>query len=212
VAAQEATLHRGERSRRAILDAAAPIFAEHGYTAASLNQIIEASGLTKGGFYFHFPSKLELALAVIRDQNDQWLARVNTEVANLPTARERLTEVPRVLARMMAEGAGPAWLRKLTDELSRDPDLREEVCGGIRTWIASAAEGFLQAQAEGDVRRDVDADEVSEIAIGLFVGMQTLTEQLGDGDFDRRLELSLRFVEAAVTAHTEAGPEEGGTS
>src|SRR6476660_8457809 len=44
---------RGARSRRAILDAALPIFERDGYAAASLNQIIAASGLTKGGFYFH---------------------------------------------------------------------------------------------------------------------------------------------------------------
>jgi len=54
---------RGARSRRAMLDAALPIFERDGYAAASLNQIIAASGLTKGGFYFHFASKQELALA-----------------------------------------------------------------------------------------------------------------------------------------------------
>jgi AcrR family transcriptional regulator len=208
MAAIQETVDRADRSRRAILDAAAPVFAEHGYTAASLNRIIEASGLTKGGFYFHFPSKLELALAVIRDQNEQWIARVNAEVAPLPTAVDRLVAVPRALARMMAEGGGPAWLRKLTDELSRDPDLREEVCGGIRVWIESAAQGFREAQAEGAVRADVDPDAAGEIAVSLFVGMQTLTEQLGDDAFERRLESSLAFVRAAVASR----PEEGGTA
>jgi AcrR family transcriptional regulator len=68
-------LTRGNRSRRAILDAALPIFARDDYTAASLNQIIAASGLTKGGFYFHFPSKQALALAVIEDQRQGLLKR-----------------------------------------------------------------------------------------------------------------------------------------
>ena len=79
MAASAETMDRADRSRRAILDAAAPVFAERGYTAASLNQIIEASGLTKGGFYFHFPSKLALARAVIADQNERWFTAAMDE-------------------------------------------------------------------------------------------------------------------------------------
>ena len=56
---------KGARSRRAIIAAATPIFAARGYSGASLNAIIAASGLTKGGFYFHFSSKQELALAAV---------------------------------------------------------------------------------------------------------------------------------------------------
>jgi AcrR family transcriptional regulator len=200
---------RGGRSRQAILDAAAPIFAEHGYAGASLNHIILATGLTKGGFYFHFPSKLALALAVIRDQNDRWLARVRAEVAPLPSAKDRLIATPRVLARMNREGAGPAWLRKLTDELSRDPRLREEVCGGIRMWIENAADGIRQAQAEGDARPDVDPVAIAEIAVGLFIGMQTLTEQLGDDAFERRLESTIDVVgDILRPARNEGGSDD----
>jgi AcrR family transcriptional regulator len=78
-------LTRGDRSRRAILDAALPNFARNGYTAASLNQIIEASGLTKGGVYFHFPSKQALALAVIEDHRQGLLERVWAEVRKHPS-------------------------------------------------------------------------------------------------------------------------------
>jgi AcrR family transcriptional regulator len=200
---------RGERSRQVILDAAAPIFAEHGYVGASLNQIILATGLTKGGFYFHFPSKLDLALAVIRDQNDRWLARVQAEVAPLPSAKERLIATPHVLARMNREGAGPAWLRKLTDELSRDPNLREQVCGGIRLWIENAADGIRLAQTEGDARPDVDPRGVAEVAVGLFIGMQTLTEQLGDDAFEGRLERTIDVVGDILRPKHEGGPDVG---
>src|SRR6266536_2611146 len=72
---------RGERSRRAIIDAARPIFAREGYAAASLNQIIEASGLTKGGFYFHYPSKQALALSVVADHHERWIGRVRDDIS-----------------------------------------------------------------------------------------------------------------------------------
>ena len=62
------TLDRAERSRGQILAAARAEFIERGYSAASLNRIILASGLTKGGFYFHFPSKLAVAMAVLDEE------------------------------------------------------------------------------------------------------------------------------------------------
>jgi AcrR family transcriptional regulator len=88
---------RADRSRRAILDAAVPIFAERGY-ATSLNEIIRASGLTKGGFYFHFPSKGALALAVIDDYQRRWAGQVMAEAARYVRAIDRVFTVPRNLA------------------------------------------------------------------------------------------------------------------
>jgi len=54
---------RGGETRRRILDVAAEAFAERGYAGTSLSEVLKASGVTKGGFYFHFPSKEALALA-----------------------------------------------------------------------------------------------------------------------------------------------------
>jgi AcrR family transcriptional regulator len=189
---------RAGRSRRAILDAAAPIFAERGYEAASLNEIILASGLTKGGFYFHFRSKRELALAVLQDSGERWVRLLDRELGATPTALERLVAAPRLIARLARRGEGPAALRRLADDLTRDPEVRDEVCGSIRTWIASAASDVVAAQAEGSVRDDLDPEVLAEILIAAFVGAQTFTEQFGDDDLERRVEEQIAFVLPAI--------------
>jgi AcrR family transcriptional regulator len=197
---------RAGRSRRAILDAAAPIFAERGYEAASLNEIILASGLTKGGFYFHFRSKRELALAVLQDGAERWVRLLDRELGATPTALERLVAAPRLIARLARRGEGPAALRRLADDLSRDPEVRDEVCGSIRTWIASAASDVAAAQAEGSVRGDLDPEALAEILIAAFVGAQTFTEQFGDDDLERRVEEQIAFVlPAIVTPEAKEG-------
>jgi AcrR family transcriptional regulator len=190
----EQLVDRAERSRRAILDAAAPIFAERGYEAASLNEIILASGLTKGGFYFHFRSKRELALAVIDDGNERWSRFIERELAGMPNAIDRLIAVPRAVARLARRGDGPAAYRRLADDLSRDPEIRDEVCGTIRTWIDSAATDFAAAQADGSIRDDVDPAVLAEFVIAAFIGAQTLTEQFGDDDLERRIEAQIELL------------------
>jgi AcrR family transcriptional regulator len=53
--------------RRRILAAAVDLFAEHGYDATSVSQVINRAGVAKGGFYHHFASKDELLYAVYGD-------------------------------------------------------------------------------------------------------------------------------------------------
>ncbi len=80
------------RTRSKIVEAAARRFREHGYRAAGVDQVMEAAGLTAGGFYAHFPSKqallaetLGLSLEQLRGQllaglddlhGDDWLRAV----------------------------------------------------------------------------------------------------------------------------------------
>ena len=185
---------RAGRSRRAILDAAAPIFAERGYEAASLNEIILASGLTKGGFYFHFRSKRDLALAVLQDGGERWAQLLDRELGTTPRAIDRLVAAPRLIVRLARDGQGPAALRRLADDLSREPEIRDEVCGTVRTWIGSASGDIAAAQAEGSIRADLDPDALGEFLISAFVGAQTITEQFGDDDLERRIEEQIAFV------------------
>jgi AcrR family transcriptional regulator len=210
--AQRPAQDRAERSRRAILDAATPVFLRDGYTPASLNRIIDASGLTKGGFYFHFPSKQALALAVVADHRERWVERVSAAAAPLPRAVDRMFEAPRILARLSTSADSPAGPRKVIEELARDPDLRDELCAGLRFWVEVVASHFAAAQREGDVRADVDPTEFAEVAVSSFTGMQAMSEQLDDGRLAQRVESFIRLMKASVlTEHgREVSATEGG--
>jgi AcrR family transcriptional regulator len=59
-------------AKERILDAAAKVLAEHGYQSANVDDIISLSGTSKGSFYFHFPSKEKMVLALV-DQLSQKL-------------------------------------------------------------------------------------------------------------------------------------------
>jgi AcrR family transcriptional regulator len=199
---------RGTRSRRAILDAAMPIFERDGYAAASLNQIIAASGLTKGGFYFHFASKQELALAVLADHAARWTGQVRAETERHPRAVDRLFATPRIIARLAESGGGPVALRRLTEELARDPALRDEVCGSIRYAVEATAAQFAAAQAEGTIRADLDPGQLAETAVGGFIGAQALTDQLGDARLAQRVEALVRFVRNALEIQPMTSPSD----
>ena len=53
---------KGLKTRQRIVELAAPVFNQQGYVGASMRDLIEATGLEKGGIYNHFGSKEMLAL------------------------------------------------------------------------------------------------------------------------------------------------------
>lgn len=61
-----AALTRAETSRQQILDVAARMFRERGYSATSLRDLASLVGMKAGSLYYHFSSKEELATEVLR--------------------------------------------------------------------------------------------------------------------------------------------------
>lgn len=59
------TKEEAAATRERILDAAAAVFAEHGLAHASLEQVAEKAGLTRGALYFHFKDKCALFEALM---------------------------------------------------------------------------------------------------------------------------------------------------
>ncbi len=65
----EKPLRKGERTRRAILDAAYTLFLERGYHATSMRRIASRAGLALGGIYNHFDGKEAIFRAVILERH-----------------------------------------------------------------------------------------------------------------------------------------------
>ena len=57
-------MKKGEVSRQRLIECAAELFWENGYSATGISEILKQTGLPKGSFYFYFKSKDDLASAV----------------------------------------------------------------------------------------------------------------------------------------------------
>lgn len=123
---------RAERTREAIIRAAAAVFERDGFTTAPLGDITRKATVTKGALYFHFASKRELALAVVDEAADtvHWLladAR-RRQSAELPL--QILIDLSHALVGRLADDQVlRAGLR-----LGADPDLYPERVGLSLDW------------------------------------------------------------------------------
>ncbi|WP_279347346.1 TetR/AcrR family transcriptional regulator [Hoyosella sp. YIM 151337] len=82
-------LPRGAR-RAQLLNAASDVFASQGYHAAGMDEIAERAGVSKPVLYQHFPSKLELYLAVLQAHVDKLISGVRQALRSTTHNKQRL--------------------------------------------------------------------------------------------------------------------------
>jgi AcrR family transcriptional regulator len=175
------TTDKGDATRAHILAVAAQAFADDGYAGTSLNDIIKATGLTKGGFYFHFPSKEQLALEVLSFKRGEWATMVMGEASRHPRAIDQLTAVAASLADMKATDPAYSAISNLCMELSKDPELEPETNKHLLMWVELTTQLLRQAQIEGDVRSDIDPAAVADVAVCAFIGMERVSDMHSEG-------------------------------
>jgi AcrR family transcriptional regulator len=90
-------------SRTRLLDAAARVFAEKGFRAATVDQIAAAAGLSKGTFYWNFASKEDLFLALLEERIDRPVRGLMEITRDAPAERPTAPDVSRGLAQLLDE-------------------------------------------------------------------------------------------------------------
>jgi AcrR family transcriptional regulator len=189
---------RGEATRRQILDAAARSFAEHGFNGNSLNDIVRDSGLTKGAFYFHFPSKEALALAVFRDRQERWIGQTMAAVMEHPRAIDQLEAMLDIGCDIHENDDSARAISRLCQEWASQEDLAPHSRSHLTTWFDITTQLIVRAQEEGDVRREVDARVTAETICSAFIGIQEVSAAMsGLKDFRARID-GLRTVTLAA--------------
>jgi TetR/AcrR family transcriptional regulator len=166
-----------EEQRQQILAAAAALFASRGYTAATMNEVAAASGVSKATLYHYVRDKHEL-LAQIASGH---VARLEALVADV--AAQRLAPEPRLreLIRcfMHAYARAEHEHRVLTEDVKfLDAAQREAVLDGQRRVVA------VFAQAVTALRPDLQQARLDKPLAMLLFGMinWTFTWLKADGD------------------------------
>ncbi len=186
---------RAEETRARILEAAAECFAQQGYEAASVADICERAGVSKGAFYHHFPSKQDLFMALLSDwleALDAGLRRAQAEASDVPSAlRDMAGMVGFVL--MSAGERLPMFLEFWT-HAARDPDIWAATIAPYRRYREFFADLVRAGIAEGSLR-PVEAETAAQIIVSLAVGtiLQGLLDPQG-ADWSQSLRQGIEMI------------------
>ncbi len=108
-------------TRRRIVEAAARSFRSRGYRAAGVDQVMDAAGLTPGGFYAHFPSKQALLAETLGLSLEQARAQLFSGLEGMESSDWLRAVVGRYLSRTHRDQpAGGCSLPALAGEIARE--------------------------------------------------------------------------------------------
>jgi len=167
--------------RAEILDAAIKVFSEAGFHGGSLREIAERVGLSQPGLLHHFANKERLLEAVLTYRDDQAMERMGPEQ---PTGVALLD----ALIDLTAYNATTPGLVALFAVLSGEATALDHPGHQyFRQRYASVRElteaAIVEAQANGDLRPELDPAEVTRTLIALLDGLQ-IQWLYEDGGFD----------------------------
>ncbi|MEU9443071.1 ScbR family autoregulator-binding transcription factor [Streptomyces sp. NPDC048304] len=171
---------RAIRTRHAILNAAASVFDERGYEAATIGEILTRAGVTKGALYFHFPSKQALAEGVLNAQF------ASMTLAPRVCKLQELVDVGLLTAcRMCRNPVVSAAAR-----LSLGQEMRSLFGSqAVTLWIDATEKILTEAKAQGELLPQVDPAASAWIFSAAWTGVQVYSHTLSN-----RLDLTERIV------------------
>ncbi|MFI0241867.1 ScbR family autoregulator-binding transcription factor [Streptomyces sp. NPDC016845] len=194
------------RTRRAILEAAADVFDERGFQAATIGEVLSRAGVTKGALYFHFPSKQALAQGVLDEQ---------FRYGGMTPRASKLQEV-------VDMGLGLAYRMRHDPMVSASARLSLEAqmvevfgTGYTSAWVTVTEQLFREAKGQGELLPHVDPAESAWVFSAAWTGVQIYSQQLS-GREDLEVRISSLFTHLlpsiavpAVLSRLEFGPERG---
>ncbi|WP_199779906.1 ScbR family autoregulator-binding transcription factor [Streptomyces sp. LaPpAH-108] len=166
---------RARVTRRALLEAAAGLFAERGYAGTSVNDISARSGRTSGSIYFHYASKEGIALAVVQDRFASWPELAPRYADEAVPPMDRLVGLSYEIARALAEDPVTRAGARLWAE--RDT-INATLPDPFALWTAAVTRLLAQARVSGDLATHVRPAQAARALVRAFFGLCSLTEAL----------------------------------
>ena len=180
-----------DKTRQSILEAAFWEIYRNGFQTASIDRILDGTGLTKGALYYHFPNKLELGYAVVDEVIRSWLTRVWLQVLDstdnpVDGIKAAVVSAGENTPEEMALGGCPLF--NLTHEMSNlDEGFRIRLERVLDEWRNGIARHLAAGQTRGQVRTDLDPEATAAFLVASFEGIAGTAKGLKDKEFAEKL-------------------------
>jgi TetR/AcrR family transcriptional regulator, transcriptional repressor for nem operon len=194
---------KGEQTRRDIVEKAAPLFNQKGFEGTSLADLMQATGLQKGGIYRHFSGKKELAAEAF---DYAWEKAVRGRLDGVAGVADCVDRLKKTIDNFVERRAGlvPGGCPLMNAAVEADdgnPVLRARARKALQEWT----ERLSRITAEGIKKQEMDwrvtPRQLSELIISSLEGALLVSRLQNDEGPLRAMRQHLNeYLEQSVRA------------
>ncbi len=163
-----------DMTRQRILEAAFLEVYRNGFQGMRLDEVLTATGLTKGALYHHFPNKRALGYAVVDEiilptVEGMWLQPLKNAVDPLQGLKTVIEQLPEMKPPEMLRYGCP--LNNLAQEMSPlDEGFRQRIDYIFRVWHDVIEQALERARQQGRIREDIDCNQTATFILAAVEG------------------------------------------
>ncbi len=188
---------KGEQTREKILNEARLLFKQKGFGATTINDLLDASGTTKGNLYFHFSDKEAVVLEVLQREQQSFYRFIDQAFSGKSAAAGLDHFFHNALEKNRQSGfVGGCLFGNAALETSDTSPLFAGLVRDVFTeWIKKFEEKISSAQAAEQIRTDIPAGDLAEMVVATVEGgiMQSRLQKSAD-PLKRSLETLRRVL------------------
>ncbi|HEU5266475.1 MAG TPA: helix-turn-helix domain-containing protein [Jatrophihabitans sp.] len=193
-------------TRTRILDAAQRLVIENGFAATSVDQVITESGTSKGAFFHHFSSKLDLAQSLVDRYAAADIAHLDEAVAHAAAQTDDPARQVIEFVRFFEDGADELmsaqssclYVSILTERQLADSGTATQIGRAIVAWRTALARMLHDALAQLPAAPAVDPDALADHVFVTFEGAFILCRSTSDSTHMRAQLTALRQLLEAL--------------
>jgi TetR/AcrR family transcriptional repressor of nem operon len=194
---------KGEQTRRDIVEKAAPLFNQKGFAGTSLADLMQATGLQKGGIYRHFSGKKELAAEAFDYAWEKAVRGRLDGVAGVPDCVDRLKKTIDNFVERRA-GLVPGGCPLMNTAVEADdgnPVLRRRARKALQEWTERLSRITAEGIKKQEIDRRVTPRQLSELIISSLEGALLISRLRNDEGPLRAMRQHLdEYLEQSVRA------------
>lgn len=166
-------MSKAERTRQFIIEKTAPVFNAKGYAGTSINDLTEATGLTKGSIYGNFENKDEVALAAFDYNFERVITFIKSKMDERTSSIDKLLVYPetyRNFLKLAILQTGCPINNTAVESDDTHPLLKDKVAKAFAFWRDRLENRVMIGVENGEIRDDVDVNEFVSVLISLIQG------------------------------------------
>ena len=163
-------------TKQRITQAAKTLFSVHGCEGTTIDDIISASGITKGAFYHYFKSKNNLCETII----EQLIADYQQLVDSLPPATRPIETLRLLIGKLAELNADGSWVNcrlilRLSSEFQQaQPELQQKLLRFWQWYTGFLEDLIMQCRAAGQIKTNISPKIQTYLLLNLLAGTITL--------------------------------------